>query len=248
MFYTPEQVKRYADKVRKSNHEEPAYAPLVKEECPCLLPNPDAAGEVAKRIHGKPARWDPKVSLDITYMNLNVRPELIKLFEQACRDWESICRVRFREVQAGHLALFSVWESDMQDVHLPDRMALCFLPSQPKEERILKINAQLFNYVTKNAKWDAVGMLRHEVGHILGFGHEFVKLDEWKNHVKITELQNEEIHQNRKELAPFVPEDKSSIMNYPSYGGSVMFRFSETDKLLAKAYYGSPEGMFENCL
>ncbi len=74
------------------------------------------------------------------------------------------------------------------------------------------------------------GILKHKLGHILGFRHE---------HIRVAKFAAQEPSQN---LYPVTPYDPRSIMHYylPPYGGSKEGHLSISDVEGALYYYGPP--------
>jgi hypothetical protein len=103
-------------------------------------------------------------------------------------------------------------------------LALSFFPADPKDQRYLYIMEPYFT----NTTYDKVGMLRHELGHILGYRHAHI------GGVPGCELYEE----SDKSWVALSPYDSRSVMHYPcGGGGSVKFILSDRDKLDHHTYY-----------
>ena len=65
-------------------------------------------------------------------------------------------------------ALFSVAYVDARGRFI----AAAFFPDQPKERRVIVIDPSFFK---PGLGFNKVGVLRHELGHVLGFRHEHIR-------------------------------------------------------------------------
>ena len=107
-----------------------------------------------------------------------------------------------------------------------DFLALGFYPSDPPDQRYLYIMEPYFT----NTTYDKVGMLRHELGHILGYRHAHI------GGVPGCEFY-EEGDGHWKSLSQYDPK---SVMHYLcGNGGSLKFELSDRDKSDHRAYYAN---------
>ena len=101
---------------------------------------------------------------------------VVKNLEQATRDWQNTCNVRFQhrcELDDSNSTrpeevVFPVRELDTGGAFI----AAAFFPNDPIERRRVVIDP---SYYQPNLGFDPVGVLRHELGHVLGFRHEHVR-------------------------------------------------------------------------
>lgn len=157
--------------------EESKLAEYIPHAADVETPNVPAGGAGGGLLgiveDGKIVRWPEGFVL--TY---RVRPEglagdeLSKLrdnFAAAARDWEGTCAVSFREVGEDEgEPVFDVRRYDAGGTFI----AAAFFPNSPKETRQVLIDP---SYFSPSLWFDAVGVLRHELGHVIGFRHEHIR-------------------------------------------------------------------------
>jgi hypothetical protein len=127
-------------------------------------------------VNGKLVRW--KVGLKLSYtikkatFAANEYTIVRDRMRQACTDWEDTCGVEFVHLKelddtAGHgTALFTVEKQDTGG----QLIAAAFFPNWSKERRRVIIDPSFFT-----TGFDKTGVLRHELGHVLGFRHEHIR-------------------------------------------------------------------------
>jgi hypothetical protein len=105
----------------------------------------------------------------------------------------------------------------------PRYFAVAFFPGDAADQRYLHIMDPYFN----PGGYDQVGILRHEIGHILGYRHAHIS--------GVAGCAQEPKSPNWVALSPY---DSSSAMHYPcGGGGSLDFQLSERDKADHRAFY-----------
>lgn len=92
---------------------------------------------------------------------------------RATRDWEATCGVTFEHRQELDTAsapsvVFTVRGIAEQG----GLIAAAFFPNDPPERRQLVITPSFFS---ASLRFDRAGVLRHELGHVLGFRHEHIR-------------------------------------------------------------------------
>ncbi|MFZ6185937.1 FG-GAP-like repeat-containing protein [Nannocystis pusilla] len=129
-------------------------------------------------------RWQAGREHELTYCVSDefgaTKDRVVREMAEATRSWEQAAHVDFRyrpaadaDCRPGSVALFAV-----QPWHTGGAMA--FFPAMPESTRILYIDYVDFD---ENPDWKAatpnittVGVLRHELGHVLGLRHEHTRL------------------------------------------------------------------------
>ncbi len=152
----------------------------------------------------------------------SVKNNMIK----ATKDWMGLCNVKFNYIAE---------LDDLIDTNdNPDSLtfvvrkakgtynARAFFPDQAKELRKIKITPVHFN-----SDYDKTGILRHELGHVLGFLHEHILLDE--------DFCREASSYQTNSVTDYDPK---SVMHYYCEGiGTHKLKFTQKDSLGAIAYY-----------
>jgi len=221
---TPEQFKEY-DARRKA---------LIKA-AEHLRTNPNALLGMVDPF-GHLVRWGPEQAHRLTYWvdkqsfgQYEINGDSIaRLMVVATINWENVCGVHFEEVPDKSQALFTVkFNTDNSE---PGLMAAAFFPNDPPEQRVLYI----FPGFARNG-YDMTGILRHELGHILGYRHEHIRL-----------VGGEPTVYRGATLFPVTAVDTHSVMHYyiRGVGGSKNGEISDLDVRGAQFYYGAPLYLF----
>lgn len=187
---------------------------------------------------GRVVRWSSSMARNLKWWldeesfksgPLNVT-DVYDLFLAACFDWQRICGVRLSPVSSKAEAVFVVKYTNTQDQpQCKDLLALSFFPDSPKSERIV----QLFSAFAKASS--PVGILRHEIGHLLGFRHEHILLGK-----KLPPQYRESLH----DAMPLSSYDTQSVMHYDFLGGMSSYEISKLDAQCAQVVYGGPLTLF----
>ena len=197
-----------------------------------------STGLVGVAQHGKLVRWKPGLVLSYRVVRESFGEELnydvvVANMLQATADWEAICGVRFEhredlDARPGtepEGALFTVREIETYGAVI----AAAFFPNQPADRRRVVIDP---SYYDPASEYDKVGVLRHELGHILGFRHEHIRSG-------APAACPDEPTFNTKALTD--DYDPRSVMHYFCGGvGSRELKFSDLDRSGAQKLYGPP--------
>lgn len=195
-------------------------------------------GLIAGTKDGKILRWKPgavltyRVARDSFGGNAAHYQLVVDSVRAATQEWEKTCGVNFEHRAALDSKpgvglegmLFVIKEFNASGKFI----ASSFFPSDPPARRALLIDPSYYT-----TSFDKVGVLRHELGHILGFRHEHI----------------------RNEAPPVCPNeplwdtqvltvyDPTSVMHYFCGGvGTNALKISALDRKGAQQVYGPPLG------
>ncbi len=217
LLLTDDQLERYADGGQ-------AHVP------PPRRPMRDELIAIAK--DGKIVRWRPGLVLDYTIVKATFTTEEYATvranIKQATVDWQRTCGISFShqialdDAGATDGVLFTVRKVDTGGRFI----AAAFFPDEPKFRRQVMIDPSYFT-----TAFDRVGVLRHELGHVLGFRHEHIRSE------APAVCPNEDLA-GTIDLNEYDPQ---SVMHYFCGGvGSRDLRISEKDIIASQRLYGPP--------
>lgn len=150
--------------------------------------------------------------------------------KQAAKEWEEVCGVKFEYKE----------ELDNSDSVRPDGVvfpvreidsggrfiAAAFFPNDPPSRRRVVIDPSYFD---PTLRFRRVGILVHELGHVLGFRHEHIRSS------APPACPNESLF----ETVVLTDYDPQSVMHYFCGGvGTTELKISELDKVGAQQLYG----------
>lgn len=181
---------------------------------------------------GRIVRWKPGLELTYTIRKSSFTEANYKTvrgaMQRATQAWEATCGVSFvHRVELddgdGDGALFRVRQVDTGG----RLIAAAFFPDEPAARRQLIIDPSFYT-----TSFDQDGVLRHELGHVLGFRHEHIRPE-------ASALCPKEDLANTINLS--LEYDPKSVMHYFCGGvGSKELAISETDVIAAQRVYGPP--------
>lgn len=217
----------------------PAYAARRIEIAQAVLADPSSEkqGLLGIERNGRTLRWRPGVRL--TYAVVRATFASAAEYEQVVTDmavataaWESICGVAFEHVAAKDddegLDLGEVTFPVLRRAAGGSTVAMAFFPDDPLPERVVWAFDGYFN---AGSGLDPVGVLRHELGHVLGFRHEHIR-------PSAPSLFSPESLEHTVEITAY---DPTSVMHYVAPGiGDPRLRFTEVDRAGARVVYGGP--------
>jgi len=184
---------------------------------------------------GKIVRWEPGKTLTYcilrsTFPSESQYQEVTENMRHATQAWESVCGIRFE-----YRRDFDDFEgTNPEGVVFPVRwinaggqfIAAAFFPNDPQYRWRVLIDPSYFNM-----NFDPVGVLRHELGHVLGFRHEHIRSG-------APPSCGEEDIWGTINLTDYDPQ---SVMHYFCGGvGSKELRISDVDRAGAQRVYGPP--------
>jgi hypothetical protein len=195
---------------------------------------------VAISDNGKIVRW--KSGLELTYCILKATfsdaeyATVLNSMRQATSDWEKTCGVKFRHDQASDSAntvpphvLFPVFQVPPQGTVI----AAAFFPNDPKHRRQVVIFPSFFT-----TPFSKAGVLRHELGHVLGFRHEHIRSG-------APAVCPKEALNNTIDLSDYDPQ---SVMHYFCGGvGRLELEITDVDRVASQRLYGPPLHLISFC-
>jgi hypothetical protein len=195
---------------------------------------------VAVTQGGKIVRWAPGVTLSYrvvrnTFTSQENYDTVVAAMAAATEAWEGVCGVKFQHRAeldgnsgvdpAG--ALFSVRELNAEGMFI----AAAFFPNDPVDRRRVVIDPSFFTLRDPPEGFDKVGVLRHELGHVLGFRHEHIRSQ------APPACPDEPLFDTRN-LGAYDPR---SVMHYFCGGvGSRELRITDIDRQGSQSVYGPP--------
>lgn len=216
-------------------------------------PAPPDGGEadrlvVATLLNGKRMRWVPGTVLTWTFDEDSFTNkdwlELARSFcAEAANDWNDAAkekgisdRISFAHAASGEDPVFKF--SFHPFPKEPNLLALAFYPIDAPPKRTVFIGPKVFE---AGLPFDQTGVIRHELGHVLGFRHEHIRPEAMQG---LTPAQKAGLEQwvaggmGAAELTKF---DRQSVMLYPQFGnGDGKFRLSAADKAGFGELYSAP--------
>jgi hypothetical protein len=200
-------------------------------------PTTTAAELVAVAVGGKLVRWKDGKVLSYCILRNTFGDEreyriIRQSMEEATGGWERTCGVKFQH----RTSLDSSPTTRVDGVTFTVRkldaggrfIAAAFFPNDPPERRRVIIDPSFYG---DDLAFDRVGVLRHELGHVLGFRHEHIRSQ------APAACPDEDLGED----LPLGAYDPKSVMHYFCGGvGSHELQITEVDVLGAQRLYGLP--------
>ncbi|MBI3959818.1 MAG: hypothetical protein HY328_13490 [Chloroflexi bacterium] len=165
-------------------------------------------------------------------------PQVVTAMQQATGDWEAVCGVDFEHLahlDAGGPGVSSeaplFW---VRGVNTGGQViAAAFFPNDPPSERRVIIDPIFFS---PNLSFSPEGVLRHELGHVLGFRHEHIR----------SGAPPDCPGENLSYTFELTPYDPTSVMHYLcGQKGNLALTITAVDRAGAIAVYGPPNSAFD---
>jgi serralysin len=160
---------------------------------------------------GQDVKWSASQAQNITYcvstsFGSNYSA-VVSAMNSATGAWESAARVNFVHLSAQDSSCTSRNGNvvfDVNPVNTTQYLARAFFPNSSRRSRNILIAGDSFGNISP---WSLTGVLRHELGHTLGFRHE---------HTRVSSTGCYEDNAWRG----LTPYDAASVMHYPQCKGS----------------------------
>ena len=187
---------------------------------------------------GRDTVWNAETKRNLTYCvssSFGLRQaQVVADMEAATGAWEQSSNVDFRHVagEDGNCTatnanvVFDVRPTDVNGQYL----ARAFFPNEPRRDRNVLIDETSFD-LDPDEKLTLVGILRHELGHTLGWRHEHTRPESGK----CFEDTN---------WRPLSDYDRFSVMHYPQCngGGDWSLDLTDMDRIGSACIYGAATG------
>jgi len=191
---------------------------------------------------GNIASWDNIDKVNLTYCvstKFSSRhSNVVKQMQLATKDWESNANVKFvydpshdsNCIPSNSSVIFDVRPVNVNGSYL----ARAFFPRYPRVNRNLLIDESSFN-LDPSKNLQLIGILRHEIGHTLGFRHEHTRAESGKCY-------------EDDEWVPISNYDAFSVIHYPQCNGlgDWSLALTLTDSNGVACLYGPPSNTLFN--
>ncbi len=178
-------------------------------------------------------KWSTSAALNLTYCVSSASfgsryATVVSALNTAMAGWEAVANVNFihlTQYDSNCTASQTGVVFDVRQVSTGGSyLARAFFPNASRSGRNILIDSTAFG---STSPFPLAGLLRHELGHVLGFVHEYVR------------VTTSGCSGGSTGTCPLTVYDRDSIMHYPQCGGSANsgLNFSTLDQQGARAYY-----------
>lgn len=236
-----DQLEIYANQQEALRRERESQAERSALGAGDIAPQEGRSSLVGVTVGGKLVRWKPGLILsycvlkntfgsDQEYQTAKTNMRLATLA------WETVCGVKFQHKQELDNSATTRPEGVIFTVRKIDAggqfIAAAFFPNDPRNRRRVLIDP---SYFSPSLTFDKVGVLRHELGHVLGFRHEHIRNN-------APAICPDEDRTNTLDLTAYDPQ---SVMHYFCGGvGRRELGITDVDKIGSQKLYGMPFDSF----
>ncbi len=191
---------------------------------------------VAATVDGRPMRWEIPVTLTwaIDESSFKGRSKELakarKICAAATADWNAAAEEKgiSDQISFEEDAKDPVFHFVFRDFGNAGLYAVAFFPNDEISKRVVDIGPLTFE---EPNDFDPVGVLRHELGHVLGFRHEHIRPEAQKGMSKRDKSRMEQWVIGKVGGEALTDYDSQSVMHYPLNGrGTLDFQLSDADK------------------
>ncbi len=193
-------------------------------------------GLIVNTVGGSDDAWSPAQRTQLKYCVSDAfgprKVAVLAAMAQASQAWMNVADVKFLYQPSQDATCNAANPNvvfDVSPVNVGGQyIARAFFPSSPRSSRNVLIDNSAF---TPGSSFTLTGVLRHELGHTLGFRHEHTRPEAG------TCFEN-------NAWRPLTPYDRDSVMHYPQCNGNGSWALELTarDEEGAMALYGPPGG------
>lgn len=185
---------------------------------------PDPGRLIVDQINDMDNKWNQETKKRLTYCVSTTfgsrHAAVVQQMENAGNEWEKVAAVDFiheASQDATCTANNPAVVFDVRPVNVNEQyLARAFFPNEPRSARNVLIDESSFG-LPSNGKLQLVGILRHEIGHTIGFRHEQTRPESG------TCFED-------KNWRPLTSYDAFSVMHYPQCNGQGDWSLTLTDK------------------
>lgn len=192
---------------------------------------------VVGTVSGLAAKWSQPLKTRLTYcVSTTFGPRhgvVVQQMASAAGEWEKVTAVDFthdasQDATCGPANTAVLF--DVRPVNVGSYLARAFFPNDPRPDRNVLVDHSSFE-LDPNEKLQLVGVLRHELGHTLGFRHEHTRPEAG------TCFED-------NDWDPLTEYDAFSVMHYPQCKGKGdwSLTLTATDKSGSACLYGAAAG------
>ncbi|NMO14314.1 hypothetical protein HPC49_29880 [Pyxidicoccus fallax] len=176
-------------------------------------------------------KWSASAARGLTYCVSNTfganKSRVITAMATATAAWEAAANVNYTylsQYDGDCTAAQAGVVFDVRPTTNTSYLARAFFPNATRSGRNILISTSALGTI---APYTLAGLLRHELGHTLGFVHEYVR------------VSTSGCYDSSTGACPLTAYDPASVMHYPQCGGTNTgdFSLSMLDQQGARAYY-----------